>query len=88
MIISVHNHLFNLNHIFFFMVRIGKNLYDDLGQRIIYVGVNTYKYEYKSDPVRAGEILMHDVQGPCLAAVTVFQRMACYEKYPQEAGKS
>ena len=70
------------------MIPSGKNLYDDLGQRIIYVGVNTYKYEYKSDPIRAGEILMHDVQGPCLAAVTVFQRMACYEKYPQEAGKS
>ena len=72
----------------FLMIYSGKNLYDDLGQRLIYVGVNTYKYEYKSDPIRAGEILTHDVKGPCLAAVTVFQRMACYEKYPQEAGKS
>ena len=48
--------------------------------------MNTYKYEYKSDPVRAGETLTHDVKGPCLAAFSVFQRFACYEKYPQQSG--
>ena len=49
--------------------------------------MNTYKYEYKSDPVRAGETLTHDVKGPCLAAFSVFQRFASYEKYPQQSGK-
>ena len=76
----------NIDHVTTYPFFSGKNLYDDLGQRLVYVGVNTYKYEYKSDPVRAGETLTHDVKGPCLAAFSVFQRFACYEKYPQQSG--